>query len=221
MITEAGIIGKIGFNSDGVGVCFNAIRAKGVDRSRIPVHLGLRLILESSSAEQAVQSREEGGMAAAAHILIADKNSFIGFEFSSSTTARLRPDSKERLIHSTVLSATPQTLQGAAASTSCFALLVRTAQPLLSEAARQGCQRRLRPRSTGRRSMRLCSRRRSDDLPLQVGGGSVAAQRIESVEKASKDREENVNGGSKDGSSGRIWCPLHGRRSQPHLHREI
>lgn len=72
--------------------------------------------------------------------------------------------------------------------------------------------------------MRLCSRhrrRRSDDLPLRVGGGSVATQRIESVEKARKDREENVNGGSKDGSSGRIWWPLHGRRSQPHLHREI
>jgi isopenicillin-N N-acyltransferase-like protein len=39
-------------------------------------------------------------MAAAAHILVADKNSSIGFEFSSSTTARLRPDSKGRLMHS-------------------------------------------------------------------------------------------------------------------------
>ena len=110
MITEASIIGKIGFNSDVVGVCFNAIRAKGVDRSRIPVHLGLRLILESSSAEQAVRSLEEWGIAAAAHILIADKNSSIGFKFSSSTTARLRPDSKGRLIHSTVSSATLQGL---------------------------------------------------------------------------------------------------------------
>ena len=100
MITEAGIIGKIGFNSKGVGVCFNAIRAKGVDRSRIPVHLGLRVILESSAAEQAVQSLEKYGMAAAAHILVADENCSIGFEFSSSTTARLKPDSKGRLIHS-------------------------------------------------------------------------------------------------------------------------
>lgn len=40
--------------------------------------------------------------------------------------------------------------------------------------------------------MRLCSRRRSDDLPLRVGGGSVATQRIESVGKVRKDREEIV-----------------------------
>ncbi|THY67822.1 AAT-domain-containing protein [Aureobasidium pullulans] len=36
MVTEAGLIGKIGLNSSGVGVCLNAIRAKGMDASRIP-----------------------------------------------------------------------------------------------------------------------------------------------------------------------------------------
>jgi isopenicillin-N N-acyltransferase-like protein len=42
MITEAGLIGKIGLNSAGVGVCLNAIKAKGMDSTRIPCHLGLR-----------------------------------------------------------------------------------------------------------------------------------------------------------------------------------
>ncbi|EXJ90962.1 hypothetical protein A1O1_04069 [Capronia coronata CBS 617.96] len=100
MITEAGIIGKIGFNSAGVGVCLNAIRAKGMDPSRLPVHLGLRMALECSTAKQAVEALESYGMAAPAHILIADPDDAIGFEFSSTTTARLLPDAKGRVVHS-------------------------------------------------------------------------------------------------------------------------
>ena len=72
MITEAGIIGKIGMNSAGVGVCFNAIRAKGLTSTRMPVHLGLRTVLESTSAAEAIGKLEEVGMASAAHMLIAD-----------------------------------------------------------------------------------------------------------------------------------------------------
>ena len=48
MVTEAGIIGKIGLNSAGVGVCLNAVQAYGMDPTRMPVHLGLRSVLESS-----------------------------------------------------------------------------------------------------------------------------------------------------------------------------
>ena len=39
MVTEAGIIGKIGLNSAGVGVCLNAIRIPGLDKNRIPCTL--------------------------------------------------------------------------------------------------------------------------------------------------------------------------------------
>ncbi|KIW56362.1 hypothetical protein PV05_05027 [Exophiala xenobiotica] len=100
MITEAGIIGKIGFNSDGVGVCLNAIKAKGMDPERLPVHLGLRMALESHSANEAVEALERWGMAAPAHILIADANDAVGFEFTSKTTAKLLPDTKGRVVHS-------------------------------------------------------------------------------------------------------------------------
>ncbi|KAK1847364.1 isopenicillin n acyltransferase [Colletotrichum chrysophilum] len=41
MITEAGIIGKIGFNEHGVGCLLNGIRAKGVDPERMPIHFAL------------------------------------------------------------------------------------------------------------------------------------------------------------------------------------
>ncbi|KAJ7839143.1 hypothetical protein B0H14DRAFT_2787860 [Mycena olivaceomarginata] len=43
MMAEAGIVGKIGFNSASVGVCLNAIRAHPTDASKLPIHVALRL----------------------------------------------------------------------------------------------------------------------------------------------------------------------------------
>jgi isopenicillin-N N-acyltransferase-like protein len=98
-ITEAGIIGKIGFNSAGVGTCLNAIRVHGVDPTRMPVHFGLRMALESNSAIEAVEKLEGYGMASSAHILIADPSTAVSLEFTKSTFARCAPDSSHRLVH--------------------------------------------------------------------------------------------------------------------------
>ncbi|KAL4905065.1 hypothetical protein BDW74DRAFT_185188 [Aspergillus multicolor] len=100
MITEAGLIGKIGLNSSGVGVCFNAIRAKGLDKTRIPVHLGLRLALESRSVQEAVETLEGIGMASSAHMLIGDASDAIGLEFTSSTFARIPVNESGFIAHS-------------------------------------------------------------------------------------------------------------------------
>ncbi|KAL6229247.1 hypothetical protein BDW75DRAFT_235356 [Aspergillus navahoensis] len=81
MITEAGLIGKIGLNSAGVGVCFNAIRAKGLNKSYILVHLGLRITLESRLALQAVKSLKSIGIASSAHMLISNANNAVRLEF--------------------------------------------------------------------------------------------------------------------------------------------
>lgn len=81
MVTEAGIIGKIGLNSMGVGVCLNAIRAKGMDYTRLPCHLGLRMVLESKSREEAVARLENYGIASACHMLIADPTGGVGVEW--------------------------------------------------------------------------------------------------------------------------------------------
>jgi isopenicillin-N N-acyltransferase-like protein len=100
MITEAGMIGKIGHNSSGVGVCFNAIRASGLAVTRIPVHLGLRMALESFSAAEAVAKLEKEGMASSAHMLIADQGQGVGCEFTSTTFQKLEPDKLGRVVHS-------------------------------------------------------------------------------------------------------------------------
>lgn len=98
-ITEAGIIGKIGFNSSGVGTLLNAIKVYGVNPSRMPVHFGLRAALESDSAEDAVRTLESFGMASSAHILIADPNTAVGLEFTKSTFAHCKPDARGRVVH--------------------------------------------------------------------------------------------------------------------------
>ncbi|GHC17308.1 acyl-CoA--6-aminopenicillanic acid acyl-transferase [Kushneria pakistanensis] len=71
MVTEAGIIGKIGFNEYGVGVCLNALRSQ-ICKPRLPIHVMLRRVLESDSVEHALDMIDEVGVASPAHFLIAD-----------------------------------------------------------------------------------------------------------------------------------------------------
>lgn len=55
MMTEAGIIGKMGHNTAGVCLVMNAIKAKSLDRNLLPIHLLMRRILQQSSAAAARQ----------------------------------------------------------------------------------------------------------------------------------------------------------------------
>lgn len=100
MVTEAGIIGKIGLNSAGVGVCLNAIRIKGMDPTKLPCHLGLRMVLDSTTREEAVQSLEKYGIASACHMLIADKTGGIGLEWSYKDVQKCTMNASNQVFHS-------------------------------------------------------------------------------------------------------------------------
>lgn len=89
MMTEAGIMGKIGLNSEGVGVTLNAVKAKGVGFSRLPCHLALRRALESHSCTEAVHALETAGVAAPCHILVADPEESAGLECTAFDIERL------------------------------------------------------------------------------------------------------------------------------------
>jgi isopenicillin-N N-acyltransferase like protein len=84
IITEAGILGKIGMNSAGWGVCLNAIRCRGVDYGKLPVHLALRKILDISregmDIKDVKKSLWKNGIASSAHILVASQDSASGWE---------------------------------------------------------------------------------------------------------------------------------------------
>ena len=99
MITEAGIIGKIGLNSSGIGVCLNAIRAQGVDWKKLPVHLALRACLDSVSKDQAVKRLSDAGVASACHILVADEGGSVGLECSHQDIVQLPMSAKRILTH--------------------------------------------------------------------------------------------------------------------------
>ncbi|KAF5678349.1 isopenicillin-n n-acyltransferase [Fusarium heterosporum] len=99
MVTEGGVIGKIGINSAGVGTLLNAIRARGVDNTKLPIHLALRTALESKSARQAANKLYETGTAGSGHILVADQSEAIGLECTSIGIKEINFDSNGMLTH--------------------------------------------------------------------------------------------------------------------------
>ncbi|GKT65305.1 hypothetical protein ColTof4_09357 [Colletotrichum tofieldiae] len=100
MITEAGIIGKIGFNSAGVGVCLNAIRAYGVDQTKLPIHLALRTVLESASKDEGINKLAKTGVAGSGHILVADPTGGTGLECTSKGILKIPIDEQGLVVHS-------------------------------------------------------------------------------------------------------------------------
>lgn len=100
MVTEAGLMGKIGLNSAGVGVCLNAIRVRGMDATRLPCHLGLRMVLESRSREEAVARLEQYGIASSCHMLIADATGAVGLEWSAIDVQKLPMNAAGQIFHS-------------------------------------------------------------------------------------------------------------------------
>jgi len=98
--TEAGIIGKIGLNSAGVGICANGIRVHGVDNNRTPLHICMRLILESTSKDAAVAAVEKYGGAVSGHLLVADRTGAVGLELTSNSVVKIPMDVEGRIFHS-------------------------------------------------------------------------------------------------------------------------
>ncbi|GAB1208174.1 hypothetical protein APSETT445_006915 [Aspergillus pseudonomiae] len=100
MVTEAGIVGKIGFNSAGVGVGLNAIKAPVCDSSKVPIHVALRLCLESDSVDAALERLTSlGGAASSQHILLADSSKSLGLELSPLGDVHIEEDQNGMIIH--------------------------------------------------------------------------------------------------------------------------
>ncbi|KAL2008185.1 hypothetical protein VTN00DRAFT_8167 [Thermoascus crustaceus] len=100
MITEAGIIGKVGLNSAGVAVNYNALHIRGLRATGLPSHLALRMALESRSPSEAYDRiMAQGGMAASAFILVGNGHEAFGIEFSHVDVVKQLPDAQGRLVH--------------------------------------------------------------------------------------------------------------------------
>jgi isopenicillin-N N-acyltransferase-like protein len=94
MMSEPGIIGKIGLNSKGVGVCLNFLDSGQVCKG-VPIHILLRAILDSPSIEEAVKRMELIKKGKSANILIGNASGwYIDFEFANQQVYEPKSDSK-------------------------------------------------------------------------------------------------------------------------------
>ncbi len=73
MLTEAGIVGKIGMNSQGIGVCLNILFLRENPKMGIPIHVILRGILNSETLGEAIGSALKKGSGGCSHFLIASR----------------------------------------------------------------------------------------------------------------------------------------------------
>ncbi|KAL5342333.1 acyl-coenzyme A:6-aminopenicillanic acid acyl-transferase-domain-containing protein [Aspergillus crustosus] len=93
-LTEAGLVGKIGVNSSGLGLCLNALRCGAFSAERLPTHIMTRYILErTSSFSEAVKALEKYGGACSANMVLADtEGEFATVEVTPLGISVLRPD---------------------------------------------------------------------------------------------------------------------------------
>lgn len=98
MITEPGIIGKIGMNSSGIGVCLNILRInKSLDG--VPVHIVLRSVLDSTNINEATDRIKASGNGKASNILVGDRNGdCLNVEFAGDESLAVNPEN-DVLIH--------------------------------------------------------------------------------------------------------------------------
>jgi isopenicillin-N N-acyltransferase-like protein len=74
-LSEAGIVGKIGMNSAGFGLCSNALRSGAFNKHNFPVHVMSRRLLQyATDFDSAVAIIEQFGLASTTNYMLADKN---------------------------------------------------------------------------------------------------------------------------------------------------
>lgn len=92
MLTEPGIIGKIGMNSAGIGVCLN-ILACDHSLDGVPVHVLLRAILECRGLDEVGDLLAAYSSGKASHVLVGDRDGgCLSVEFAGCHSWRLQPE---------------------------------------------------------------------------------------------------------------------------------
>jgi isopenicillin-N N-acyltransferase-like protein len=98
MLTEPGIVGKIGLNSAGLGVCLNILTINRPLKG-LPIHIVLRSILESKSLDQAREVIAQAGNGKASNILVGDASGgYFSVEFAGYENVFL-DDTAEIMLH--------------------------------------------------------------------------------------------------------------------------
>jgi isopenicillin-N N-acyltransferase-like protein len=92
MLAEAGIVGKIGLNSSGIGVCLNVLIAEGA-KIGVPIHAILRGVLNSETLGEAIGSVLRAGSGGCSHFLIGSREGeAIGIEVAFDDAQVIYPE---------------------------------------------------------------------------------------------------------------------------------
>lgn len=72
-MNEAGLVGKIGVNSHGIGICMNALRCGALSTDRLPTHVMCRRVLEyAKTFDEAVAMLDQYGGACSFNLAVAN-----------------------------------------------------------------------------------------------------------------------------------------------------
>jgi isopenicillin-N N-acyltransferase like protein len=93
------MIGLMGVNSRGVGVCVNALSTLAHARSGLPVAFVVRRLLQAASADEAATWLRAFPHATGQHYLIADAGSVRSFEASPDGVFEYRSEHERRVLH--------------------------------------------------------------------------------------------------------------------------
>ncbi len=80
LITEAGFVGKQGFNTSGVGLLQNAIKHTSVDLTHWPIQIAIRKALEQHTASDSLAVLKKHGVASSVSLLVADRTQTFNIE---------------------------------------------------------------------------------------------------------------------------------------------
>ena len=85
-LTEAGIIGKIGLNSSGLGQTLNILWSTDNILAGVPIHIVLREVLESKTLEEAKKAIKRSGGGTASNIIVSQDGGAFDAEFTADDT---------------------------------------------------------------------------------------------------------------------------------------
>ncbi|MFV2016866.1 MAG: C45 family autoproteolytic acyltransferase/hydrolase, partial [Candidatus Heimdallarchaeota archaeon] len=100
MMTEPGIIGKIGFNSNGLGVLLNFLHIDGFDPFSVPTHILLRAVLDCNSIVESKELLTEYNCGRTSNIFVGDKfGNYFDIEYAGDEYFLFDDDNRDTFIH--------------------------------------------------------------------------------------------------------------------------
>jgi isopenicillin-N N-acyltransferase-like protein len=99
LFTTAGMIGLMGVNDAGLGVCVNSLPQLGGAPEGVPVAFVIRRLLQCGSVAEASELVQRLPHATNQHYVLADLSAVRSFEASAAGVTEYRPPSPDRVLH--------------------------------------------------------------------------------------------------------------------------